>query len=127
MTGNRAGASNADPALLEVLSDQPESEVSNLHSFGDILGAANALGLHLTAHTAAALVRSNQDPMRMSEQLELIARFRAWRAIVDSGNALDTFDLALGFLCGAGLDHTRALEWCQVLSLGEIEEPARPA
>jgi len=38
-------------------------------------------------------------------------KFVAWRRRVDSDELLDGFDLALGWLGGAGIRHSTALDW----------------
>lgn len=44
-------------------------------------------------------------------QIELLQeQFIAWREEVDVEHVLDSFDLALGFFSGAGLDHNTAVE-----------------
>lgn len=45
----------------------------------------------------------------------LVQEFRRWRDEVDQDHTLDTFDLALGWLSGVGMDHDTACEAARVL------------
>jgi hypothetical protein len=51
-----------------------------------------------------------------------MAQFIAWREEVDEEHLLDTFDLALGYFSGAGMDHESALDLCDSLSREEARK-----
>lgn len=56
---------------------------------------------------------------------ELIKEFAAWREEVDQDLLLDTFDLALGYFSGKGIEHDRACDlasWLMDHCLSGIDE-----
>ncbi len=54
--------------------------------------------------------------------LARMGRFHAWRDEVDEAHALDTFDLALGYFSGGGLDHDEALRLAGVATRSDAPE-----